>query len=75
MDKLPIQMHNLEDVARMLENLRGMLCPILCPLGACGTTEQERARYTLQAEAYKACAASLKASASTLRAYQAMLDV
>jgi len=67
--------HDIEDLARALENMRGMLCPILCPQGDGGRTEKERARYTLQAEAYKACAASLKAAASALRVYQAQLDM
>ena len=67
--------HDLEDLARALENIRGMLIPILCPKGCGGRTEKERARYRLQSEAYKACAASLKASASALRAYHALLDV
>jgi len=72
---VPEQAHNLEELARALENIRGMLCPLLCPKGDGGRAEKERARYTLQAEAYKTCAASLKAAASALRAYQAVLDL
>lgn len=67
--------HDIEDLARRLETLRGMLIPILCPKGCGGRNDAERARYALQSEAYKTCAASLKAAASALRAYQAVLDV
>ncbi len=66
---------DIEDLARQLENLRGMLCPMLCPRGSGGKTDAERRRYTLQAEAYKTCGASLKAAASALRTYRAQMDI
>ena len=67
--------HDIEELARRIEAVRGMLCPILCPKGSGGRTERERARYTLQAEAYKTCAASLKAAASALRVFVAQADM
>ena len=67
--------HDLEALARQIEAVRGMLCPILCPKGCGGRTDAERARYRLQAEAYKACSASLKAAASALRVFVAQADM
>ena len=69
------RVHDLENLARQLENLRGMLCPLLCPKGAPSTSPRGKAGYELQAQAYKTCAASLKAAASALRVFLAQMEM
>lgn len=66
---------DIEDLARQLENLRGMLLPILLPKGAPCSSPRGSAGYDLQAQAYKTCAASLKAAASALRTFRAQMDI
>ena len=66
---------DLEALARHLENIRGRIVLIMCPHGTGGYTDAEQARYNLQAEAYKTCAASLMAAASAIRTYQAQRDL
>jgi len=66
--------HDLEELARQIEAVRGMLCPLLLPKGAPSTSPRGAAGYELQAQAYKACAASLKAAAA-LRVFVAQADM
>ena len=65
---------DLEELARHLENIRGNIVLVMCP-HKLPRTEVEQCRYTLQAEAYKTCAASLAAAASAIRTFQAQRDL
>jgi len=67
--------HGIEELARRIEAVRGMLCPILCPKGAPSTSPRGAAGYNLQAQAYKTCAASLAAAAAALRVFVAQADM
>lgn len=70
----PVQPIDLEALALHLEAIRGRIVLYMCPHGI-GRTEAEQRRYTLQAEAYKTCAASLMAAASAIRTFQAQRDL
>ena len=70
----PDQGVDLEALARHLENIRGRIVLIMCP-HKLPRTDAEELRYTLQAEAYKTCAASLMAAASAIRTFQAQRDL
>lgn len=70
----PEQSVDLEALARHLENIRGHIVLVMCP-HKLPRTEAEELRYTLQAEAYKTCAASLMAAASAIRTFQAQRDL
>ena len=65
----------IEELARRIEAVRGMLCPILCPKGAPSTSPRGAAGYNLQAQAYKTCSASLAAAAAALRVFVAQADM
>ena len=67
--------HGIEELARQIEAVRGMLCPLLLPKGSPSTSPRGAAGYELQAQAYKTCAASLKAAASALRVFVAQADM
>ena len=70
----PVQPIDLEALARHLEAIRGRIVLIMCP-HKLPRTDAEELRYTLQAEAYKTCAASLMAAASAIRTFQAQRDL
>lgn len=67
----PEQAVDLEALALHLEAIRGHIVLVMCPHGTGGHTEAEQRRHVLQAEAYKTCAASLKAAASAIRTFLA----
>lgn len=73
MNNVHVHVNNPEDLAKLLDNLREILFPFPFPNGCGGRDDADRVRYTLQAEAYKTCAASLKAAAAALRLYQAQM--
>ena len=70
----PEQAVDLEALARHIENIRGRIVLVMCP-HKLPRTEAEGQRYTLQAEVYKTCAASLAAAASAIRTFQAQQEL
>ncbi len=67
---------DLEALARHLESIRGRIVLIMCPHGTgWDGSEADQRHYTLQAEAYKTCAASLAAAASAIRTFQAQQEL